>query len=163
MADKAKKKETMAKTMKKTSEKTKNINKNSSKAVKKTENKKETVGKEIKTESPKSVDTKKNETKKKKKEEKTDKGFLYILGGIALLLLIGAYLFANITTEKSSEEACLSYQNDPALQFPCTCVPTTREKNESDMVDVKTDGVCTCICDIGNNQTTVIEVRKAKK
>ena len=164
MADKTKKKNIMAKTMKDTSEKTKNIIKNSSKTVKKTTQKKETIdSKNIKTKITKPMSVGKNKTETDKKEEKADNGFLFIVGSIIVLLLIFAYLFVDITQEKSLEEVCLEYQNDPALQFPCKCVPTTREKNESDIVDVKTDGICTCYCDIGNNQTAAIEVRKAIK
>ncbi|NOR85198.1 hypothetical protein GQ473_03705 [archaeon] len=137
MADKTKKNNVMAKTIKSKKE-----------MSEKTKNKKNT-----------------NNSKKitPKKEKKTDNGFLFILGGIVILFLIFAYLFVDITAEKSLEEMCLEYQNDPALQFPCKCVPTIREKNESDIVDVKTEGVCTCYCDIGNNQTVAIEVRKALK
>ena len=148
MVKKTIKKKIMAKSMKKTSEKTKKIINDSPKTVNKTNETKEI--------------TKKNETVDNKKEEKTDRGFLYILGSITLLLLVFAFLFVDITQEKSLEEKCLSYQNDPALQFPCKCVPTIREKNESDIVEVKTDELCTCYCEIGNNETAAIEIRVAK-
>ena len=103
----------------------------------------------------------KKPTPKKNNKEKTDNGFLIVLSCIALLLILFAYLFSDITTEKSLEEKCTSYQNDPYLNYTCTCLPTTRAKNESDIVDLKTDGLCTCYCDIGNNQTATIEVRVA--
>ena len=162
MVKKTIKKKIMAKSMKQTSEKNKKINKNSSETVNKIKKKKETVKKDVKTEIIKPKNVKKNKAINDKKEEKTDKGFLYILGGILLLVLIFAFLFVDITTEKSLEEKCLSYQNDPALQFPCKCVPTIRDKNESDIVDVKTDELCTCYCEIGDNQTAAIEIRVAK-
>jgi len=106
-------------------------------------------------------DNKKDE--KDKLKDKKDTGFLILLGILAALFIVLASLFVTFTDEKNLEEKCLEYQNDPALAYTCRCVPTVRPPDETDVVDLKTDGLCTCYCDIGNNQTAAIEVRVAKK
>ncbi len=109
-------------------------------------------------------DEKKTEEKEEIKEEPKEKketGFLVLISIIGIIFLVFSFIFVNFTNEKTLEEKCTAYQNDPGLLYDCICMPTTRLNNESDLVDVKTDGLCTCFCDIGNNQTADIEIRVA--
>ena len=103
---------------------------------------------------------KKEETKQEPKEKK-EIGFLVLIAIIGIIFLVFAFIFVNFTKEKTLEDKCMAYQNDPGLLYDCICMPTTRQKNDTDLVDIKTDGLCTCFCDIGNNQTADIEIRVA--
>ena len=103
---------------------------------------------------------KEEETKQEPKEKK-ETGFLVLIALIGIIFLVFAVVFVNFTTEQTLEEKGTAYQNYPGLLYDCICMPTTRLNNESDLVDVKTDGLCTCFCDVGNNQTADIEIRVA--
>ena len=83
---------------------------------------------------------------------------------IVLFLVAAAYLWYGRFVELNMlKQKCDEIEKSPDLLYPCDCFPTP-EKNENPegYVENRTEAFCTCVCDIGNNQTYAIEVRIAR-
>lgn len=100
-------------------------------------------------------------SKKKSKIEQHSSVIVFSLL-IAIIFMAFAYSAIQTVKEKQLIEKCLEIQDSPLLKYPCRCVPTAKKINQSDYVESRTDNFCTCVCDIGNNQTWTTEIRITK-
>jgi len=105
---------------------------------------------------------------RKKGERKRVSGdtIFKIISVVILLSMIGYVAYFNyekIVKRRILEEKCNEIERSPDLLFDCDCFPTPEsKKNTADYVENRTEAFCTCVCDLGNNQTYTIEVRVAK-
>lgn len=105
--------------------------------------------------------------KGKRKRKSTNVERLLRIAAVVFLISVICYTlvlqYDRVLKKKMLEEKCNEIERSPDLLFDCDCFPTPeRKKNTSDYVENRTEAFCTCVCDLGNNQTYTIEVRVAK-
>jgi uncharacterized ion transporter superfamily protein YfcC len=110
------------------------------------------------------MDTKKSK-KNQKDEIKFTKKTLILIFIIVILLALSIFIgrlgYENYQSGKI-KNYCENIQNDPNLQYPCTCIPYTDKSHLDEEIIDKMDIVCICECQISQNQTITWPVAKAK-
>ena len=92
------------------------------------------------------------------KDNKCLSNIIIAVVAIAVVVFL-AYSIISVSEKGVMEDKCTEIESSADLNFPCSCVPTIRDINESDYVDSKTTNMCTCTCDIGGGETYTVEIR----
>lgn len=105
------------------------------------------------------------ESEQKAEEEPNENSLLIVRVALVVFFLMAlvflAYQFNKTAETRSLEQRCLDIQNDPMLNYPCVCKPTT-VPDEDDVVYSKTTSMCSCECEIEGVGKRIFEIRAAK-
>lgn len=82
-----------------------------------------------------------------------------ILGAMIILGL--GYAYTAYLQKNMLIRACSDYSNSPDLKYPTVCVPMDADSNRGDYVDRKSAPMCRCKVDLGDGNSTIIDVRVA--
>jgi hypothetical protein len=103
---------------------------------------------------------------KKELSEKRHSNDIFRMIALVFILVVVSYAvfvqYEKIVKKKMLEEKCDAIEKSPDLLVSCDCFPTPEKKSTGDYVENRTEAFCTCVCDIGENQTYTIEVRIAR-
>ncbi len=82
-----------------------------------------------------------------------------ILGAMVIIGL--GYAYTTYTEKNMLIKACSDFSKSPELKYPTVCVPLDDNSNQGDYVDQKSSPMCRCKVDLGDGNSTVIDIRIA--
>lgn|GEM_PF-1929915 len=130
--------------------------------------KKENASQEIAETFEKPAETTTQETVKETKSDKPAESKTNYVAWImalvfgAMVILALSYAYNNVLEKKMLEKGCSALSNSPELKYPTVCVPLDADSNRGDYIDTKSDPMCRCKVDMGDGNSTIIDIRLAK-
>ncbi|VVB60368.1 Uncharacterised protein [uncultured archaeon] len=101
-------------------------------------------------------------TKNEQQEKSNNAAWIFALVLGAILIIGAGYAYNSVLQKNILKEKCNEYSNSPELKYPTVCVPLVENSNAGDYVDQKSDPRCRCKVDLGDGNSTIIDVRVAK-